>query len=181
MFRSRFKIEISNSGLIQDVDSIGRVCKEEQILYLVDACQSVGQRVVDVRDICCDFLSATSRKFLRGPRGSGFLYVSDRVLELGYAPLLLDMRGADWIEEGQYKLVEDARRFENWEFAWALVLATATAADYAMAIGLENIERRVSDLAARLRSELGALDGVRVLDRGETLSGIVPLCALVCF
>ena len=165
----------TNSGLVQEVASIGRVCKEENVLYIIDACQSVGQRVVDVGEIPCDFLSVTSRKFLRGPRGSGFLYVSDRVLELGYAPLILDMRGADWIEEGQYRLVDDARRFENWEFAWALVLATGEAARYASEIGLPAIQDRVQQLSGSLREALEQIEGVRVLDRGQELGGIVTL------
>jgi selenocysteine lyase/cysteine desulfurase len=88
----------TNSGLVQAVEAIGRACRERDLLYLVDACQSVGQRVVDVGNISCDFFSATSRKFLRGPRGAGFLYVSDRALEAGMEPMFLDMRGARWIE-----------------------------------------------------------------------------------
>ncbi|MBX2822376.1 MAG: aminotransferase class V-fold PLP-dependent enzyme, partial [Rhodothermaceae bacterium] len=165
----------TNSGLVQEVASIGRVCRDEGVLYIIDACQSVGQRVVDVGEIPCDFLSVTSRKFLRGPRGSGFLYVSDRVLDLGYAPLILDMRGADWMEEGQYRLVDDARRFENWEFAWALVLATGEAARYASEIGLSVIQQRVKKLSGSLREALGQIEGVHVLDRGQELGGIVTL------
>ena len=126
----------TNSGLIQDVASIGKVCAEEEVPYLVDACQSVGQLPLDVTEIQCDFLSASARKFLRGPRGSGFLYVSDRVLELGYEPLFIDMRGAEWVEADTYRPVQDARRFENWEYAWPLVLGTGAAARYALNLGL---------------------------------------------
>ena len=165
----------TNSGLVQDVEAIGKVCREEGIWYLVDACQSVGQRVVDVETIGCDFLSVTARKFLRGPRGSGFLYVSDRVLEEGLAPLFLDMRGADWVEEERYRLVGDAKRFENWEFAWALVLGTAEAARYARAVGMPAIQERVVFLADRLRGMLEAVGGVRVLDQGIEKGGLVSV------
>jgi selenocysteine lyase/cysteine desulfurase len=163
----------TNSGLVQDVRSIGSLCHDADVLYLVDACQSVGQMPVDVGAWRCDFLSATARKFLRGPRGAGFLYVSDRALDLGLAPLYVDMRGADWIAADRYRLRDDARRFENWEFAWALVLATGEAARYASAVGLDLIERRVAMLAGRLRTGLGAIGSVRVLDRGAVLCGIV--------
>jgi len=129
----------TNSGLVQDVAGIGSVCREAGVLYLVDACQSIGQMPVDVGELKCDFLSATSRKFMRGPRGAGFLYVSHRVLEKGLEPLFIDMKGAEWIAEDQYRAVPDAKRFENWEFAWALVLATGEAASYASAIGLDEI------------------------------------------
>lgn len=163
----------TNSGLVQDVAAIGSVCRDEGVLYLVDACQSIGQMPVDVLALHCDFLSATSRKYLRGPRGAGFLYVSDRVLERGLEPLFIDMKGADWIEENRYRAVGDAKRFENWEFAWALVLATGEAARYATAVGLEQIRYRVHGLAGRLREALGRIDRVRVLDRGRELCGIV--------
>ena len=165
----------TNSGLVQDVSAIGAVCREAGIHYLVDACQSVGQMPLAVSRIQCDFLSASARKYLRGPRGSGFLFVSDRVLQAGLVPLFPDMRGADWIAENQYREVDDARRFENWEFSWALVLATAEAARYAAAIGLEHIQERVHALAARLRERLETVEHVGVLDRGRELCGIVSV------
>lgn len=163
----------TNSGLVQDVAAIGAACRDADVLYLVDACQSVGQMPVDVEALGCDFLSATSRKFLRGPRGTGFLYVSDRVLERGLEPLFIDMRGAEWIAQDRYRAVDDARRFETFEFAWALVLATGEAARYASAIGLDAIRDRVRSLAARLRDALAGLERVRVLDRGAERCAIV--------
>lgn len=166
----------TNSGLVQDVGAVGIVCRDEGVLYMVDACQSIGQMPVDVHELGCDFLSACSRKYLRGPRGAGFLYVSDRVLEGGLEPLFIDMRGADWIAEDRYRAVRDAKRFENWEFAWALVLGTGEAARYAAAVGLEKIRDRVRVLAGRLREDLGAMDTVRVLDHGTELCGIVSFC-----
>jgi selenocysteine lyase/cysteine desulfurase len=165
----------TNSGLVQDVDAIGAACRQAEVLYLVDACQSVGQMPVDVRSIQCDFLSASARKYLRGPRGCGFLYVADRVLDRGLMPLFVDMRGADWIAADSYRVAPDARRFENWEFAWALVLATGAAAQYATALGLESIQARVRALARRLRESLATIDRVRVLDRGPELSGTVSI------
>lgn len=163
----------TNSGLVQDVGAVGSVCRDEGILYMVDACQSIGQMPVDVSELGCDFLTASTRKYLRGPRGAGFLYVSDRVLELGLEPLFIDMRGADWIAEDRYRAARDAKRFENWEFAWALVLGTGEAARYAAAVGLPEIRDRVLALAGRLREALGAIDQVRLLEHGRELCGIV--------
>lgn len=164
----------TNSGLVQPVETIGRACRERDLLYLVDACQSVGQRDVDVGTIDCDFLCATSRKFLRGPRGAGFLYVSDRVLAAGLEPLYIDMRGARWIDRDVYQPAESARRFENWEFAYALVLGTGAAARYATSVGLDAIRIRACGLAADLREQLGD-KGLRVLDRGQDLGAIVTV------
>src|ERR1700676_3252338 len=163
----------TNSGLVQDVTAIGSVCRDAGVLYLVDACQSIGQLPIDVSALQSDFLSASSRKYLRGPRGSGFLYVSDRVLDQGLELLYIDMKGADWVAEDRYRAVPDARRFENWEFAWALVLATGEAARYATAVGIELIRNRVSALASRARAGLSNIEQVRVLDRGSELCGIV--------
>jgi len=165
----------TNSGLVQDVAAIGRMCRARDILYLVDACQSVGQMSVLPEDIGCDFLSATARKFLRGPRGCGFLWVSDRVLDRGLEPLFPDLRGADWIDGDLYQPAPDARRFETWEFAWALVRGTGAAARYASAIGIEPVRDRVRRLSGSLRERLPGLPGVRVLDRGAELAAIVTV------
>jgi selenocysteine lyase/cysteine desulfurase len=165
----------TNSGLIQPVEPIGQICAEEGVPCLIDGCQAVGQMAVDVNRLQCDFLAATARKFLRGPRGAGFLYVSDRMLEGRKYPLLVDMQGARWIEADQFELVNSAHRFENWEFSYALLLGLRAAARYAMEIGLPRIEAMVGQLAAHARERLAALDGVRVLDRGERLCGIVTI------
>lgn len=163
----------TNSGLVQPVEAIGRICREHCIWYLVDACQSAGQMALDVERIGCDFLSATMRKFLRGPRGAGFLYASDRVLDAGLQMLLPDMRSAHWTAPDSFAPEADARRFEYWEMPPALLLGSRAAADYALAVGLDWIEARVGHLAALTRSLLAELPGVRVLDRGAELCGIV--------
>jgi selenocysteine lyase/cysteine desulfurase len=163
----------TNSGLVQPVAEIGRHCRELGLLYLVDACQSVGQYPIDVEEIGCDLLTATCRKFLRGPRGSGFLYVSDRVLREGYEPLFIDMYGARWTAPGEYRPAPTAVRFEEWEFSYATVLGCAAAVRYALDVGLAPISRRTPGLAARLRAGLREIPGVRVLDRGRQQAALV--------
>ncbi|HSH44817.1 MAG TPA: aminotransferase class V-fold PLP-dependent enzyme, partial [Longimicrobiales bacterium] len=163
----------TNSGLIQPAEEVGRICAEEDVPYLVDACQAVGQMPVDVTALHCDFLAATGRKFLRGPRGTGFLYVSDRALDAGRHPLFMDMRGADWTTPDSYSLRPDARRFENWEFAYALVMGLGDAVWYAREVGVEKGWRRARALAEFLRESLREVPGVRVLDRGPALCAIV--------
>jgi selenocysteine lyase/cysteine desulfurase len=163
----------TNSGLIQPVEAVGSICEELSVPYLVDACQAVGQLPIDVRRLKCDFLSATARKFLRGPRGVGFLFVSDRALERGSAPLYLDMRGASWEGADTFRLVPDARRFENWESAAALVLGLGAAAEYALSNGIDLISARALGLAALARQRVGGLPGIRILDRGDRLGAIV--------
>jgi len=165
----------TSSGLVQPAAEVGMLCREAGVPYLVDACQAVGQMPIDVEALHCDFLAATARKFLRGPRGLGFLYVSDGALERGLRPLYIDMRGADWVDEDRYELRDDARRFENWEFPYALVLGLGEAAWYAKEVGLERARDRAWGLASALRESLSSLDGVRVLDRGAELCAIVSV------
>jgi selenocysteine lyase/cysteine desulfurase len=162
----------TNSGLVQPVADIGRVCEESGVPYLIDACQAVGQLPMDAGELRCDFLAASARKFLRGPRGIGFLFVADRVLQTGAYPLYLDMRGADWTAPGDFRLAPDARRFENWEFAYALVLGMGAAADYALEVG-DVAFRRSRALAAYARERLATLPRLRILDRGRDLCAIV--------
>ncbi|ADB32618.1 aminotransferase class V [Kribbella flavida DSM 17836] len=165
----------TNSGLVQPIEQIGRHCRELELLYLVDACQSVGQLPLDVARIGCDFLTGTCRKFLRGPRATGFLFVSDRVLAAGYEPLFIDMHGARWTTPGNYTPSPTASRFEEWEFPYAAVIGSAEAVRYARRVGLDPISRRTPDLAARLRNQLDALPGVRALDRGRRLGALVTV------
>jgi selenocysteine lyase/cysteine desulfurase len=165
----------TNSGLVQPVEDVGRICRNAGVPYLVDACQAVGQLPVDVAALQCDYLSGTARKFLRGPRGLGFLYVSDRVLEAGAHPVLVDMHGADWTDPDVFALNPDARRFETWEFASALVLGLGAAAEYALQAGVEPTGRRARELAEYARSQLSAIPGVRILDRGPDLCAIVTI------
>lgn len=163
----------TNSGLIQPVEEVGEICAAANIPYLIDACQAVGEIPIDLTRLRCYFLSATARKFMRGPRGIGFLYVSDRALEQGTYPLLVDMRGAKWVGADSFELFDGARRFENWEFAYALLLGMGEAARYALSVGVEDAGRRARELAVYARKKLSAIPGVRVLDRGPTLAAIV--------
>lgn len=165
----------TNSGLMQPVEALGEVAECAGVPYLVDGCQAVGQIPVDVARLRCDFFSGTARKFLRGPRGIGFLYVSDRTLKRGDFPLYIDMRGADWVSADSFAPATDARRFENWEFPYSLVLGLGEAARYALEVGVERGGKRARELAAILRSKLNGLSGIRVLDRGNELAAIVTL------
>lgn len=162
----------TNSGLVQPAEAIGEICQQAEVPYIVDACQAVGQMPIDVRRLRCDYLAGATRKFLRGPRGLGFLYVADRALAAGAYPITLDMHGADWTAADDFKLQPDARRFEGWEISHALVLGAGAAAKYALEVGLERARDRGWTLAAYVREGLAAVDGVRVLDRGPTLCAI---------
>ncbi|HEY0611695.1 MAG TPA: aminotransferase class V-fold PLP-dependent enzyme [Chitinophaga sp.] len=169
----------TNSGLVQPVQQIAEIYGRyeqqhgDKTWYILDACQSIGQMPLDVQELKCDFLSATNRKFLRGPRGTGLLYISDKALQSGLEPLFIDMRGAEWVEKDVYKAREDATRFEDWEFAYALVLGTRVAIEYFLDIGADRVWQQVKLLSGYMRQELSLLDKVRVLDRGPETGGLV--------
>jgi selenocysteine lyase/cysteine desulfurase len=163
----------THSGTVQDVASVGEVCEQHEVPFHVDACQAVGQMPIEVSTLRCDYLSATGRKFLRGPRGTGFLYVSDRALERGDTPLFVDMRGAEWTAPDSFRVDPSARRFEDWESAYALVLGLGAAAKYALEQDVDSVGRRSAALAAHLRERLEEFNGVQVLDRGRRKSAIV--------
>ena len=164
----------TNGGLMNPAAEIGRIAKAHGIPYLLDACQAVGQMPVDVGELGCDYLAATARKFLRGPRGTGFIYVRAEILER-LEPYMLDMFGAEWTAPGEYEMRPDARRFETWESSLALHLGMGAAVDYALDVGLEAIAERAFRLGSALRDGLKESQGISVHDIGA------EKCAIVSF
>lgn len=163
----------TSSGLVQPVAAIGNITKRYDTLYLLDACQSVGQLAVDAIATGADFISGTFRKFLRGPRGAGFLYVSDKALQSGLEPLFPDLRGAEWTGIHDYKHREDAKRFEDWETAYALMAGSTAAIRYLLDIGIQEVQTRNEFLSTYLRDQLRDIPGIQLQDRGQHPCSII--------
>lgn len=162
----------TNSGLVEPATEIGNALRDHPAFYLLDACQSVGQIPLNVEQLGCDALTGTSRKYLRGPRGVGFLYLRKSRLD-DFEPPFLDLHAATWTSSTQYTMRPDARRFETYELFVAGKLGLGAAAEYAMEVGVEAGWKRLRSLAQQARDELAKVDGVVVCDPGATKSGIV--------
>ena len=164
----------TNGGLVNPAAAVGAIARRHGIPFLLDACQAVGQMPIDVKELGCDFLSATGRKFLRGPRGSGFLYVRDEWIEK-LEPVMIDHFAAPWTATDAYTVRTDARRFENWENSYALRAGLGAAARYALNVGMEAIQHRAWGLADQLRQGLLSIQGAEIRDIGH------ERCAIVSF
>jgi cysteine desulfurase/selenocysteine lyase len=162
----------ASSGTVNPVAEVGVIVRRSRALYVVDACQSAGQLPLDVDVIGCDVLVGTGRKYLRGPRGTGFLYVRAGALD-SVEPATLDYHAADWSDQQGYAVRTDARRYESFECAVAARIGLGVAVRYALDVGVSNISERVRALAADLRRRLRGIDGVEMLDRGPDLCGLV--------
>lgn len=162
----------TSNGMINPAAEIGAVANNAGIPYLLDACQSAGQLVLDVQEMGCDMLTGTGRKFLRGPRGTGFLYVKTEFAER-LDPVFIDLRSAEWLAIDEYRVRDGARRFETWESFVAGRLGLSKAVEYALSVGMTSIEDRTRRLADQLRNTLSFINGIDIRDTGSELSGIV--------
>mmetsp|Transcript_29833 Transcript_29833/g.84086 ORF Transcript_29833/g.84086 Transcript_29833/m.84086 type:complete len:273 (+) Transcript_29833:1527-2345(+) len=165
----------TSSGRVYDAAAVGALTAAAGVPLLLDACQSVGQMPIDVKDIGCDFLTATGRKYLRAPRGCGFLYASRSSMSK-FMPAMLDVWGAELQSPSSFAVNPTARRYEAYEMSFAAKVGLAAAVQYALTLSVEATWERIQFLAETLRSELCKVSGVHVLDKGKLLCGIVSFC-----
>jgi selenocysteine lyase/cysteine desulfurase len=162
----------TNGGLINPARAVADLAHRHGALVLLDACQSIGQMRIDVEELGVDALSATGRKWLRGPRGTGFLYLRPGLASTLHPPAL-DLHSAQWVDRQTYRMADDATRFEFWECDVAARLALGAAVDYLLELGVDQVEEAVVERAEYLRAGLRKIPGVTVHDLGDRKNGIV--------
>lgn len=146
----------SSNGQAAPVYEIGKIAKSRNILFLLDACQSTGQRPVNFEEIGCDMATGTGRKFLRGPRGTGYVYINEKARSV-VDPVVLTNQAAAWTEDNAYELRSDAGIFEAWERSCMNQLGFGAALDYLLDLGVKKSTDRLSILSGHLREGLAAM------------------------
>ena len=164
----------TSGGLVNPAAEIGRIARAAGAIFLLDATQSVGQFPVDVEALGCDLLTGTGRKFLRGPRGTGFLWARSSVLER-LDPFVIEIESALWDGNRDFTWAEGARRFATWENSYVNILGLGSAVRQALDLGMDAIGERAMALGARLRGQLADLPGVTAHDLGRTTCAIVTI------
>jgi selenocysteine lyase/cysteine desulfurase len=162
----------THRGLVNPVEDMGVICNRAGVPFFVDACQSAGQLPLDVETMGCDVLTATGRKWLRGPRGTGFLYVR-RDLAERMVPPGVGGDGAVWLDADHLEYRPGTARFVEFEIPVAAHLGLGAAIEHATALGIDIINERVAALADQLRGLLRATDGVSEHDGSGRQAGIV--------
>ncbi len=168
------------SGFRNDLAALGSLCRERDILFVVDGIQSVGALQIDVGALGIDCLAADGHKWLMGPEGCALFYTSPRALAqlrvagLGWA----SVRTSHDFLNYETELHVDARRFETGSHNTAGIAGLKAAIDLLLDIGMDTVEARVLHLARQLADGVAAR-GYQLLGsrRPDEVSGIVAFRA----
>lgn len=164
----------AHSGVVQPAEQIGALTREHNILYFLDSSQAIGQIPIDVKDIGCDVMSATGRKFLRGPRGTGFLYARAEFCQ-SYPPSIAEIQSAFINDKGEAEFFHGARCYENWETNISARIGLTTAMEYALNIGMERIARDIGHLSGFAENLISETTRFKFVPKGLRKSAILAL------
>ncbi len=161
----------SQCGEIIDIQKIGKIAKKinPNIIFIVDACQSVGHIKLDVKKIQCDVLVGSGRKYLRGPRGTGFIFFKDTIKKT-LTPSILDMNNTK-IKNGKID-VDRERMFESFESSPALKYGLSKAIEEINQKGMETVESEIKKKSNIFRKRLECFNQIIFYENRRLLSGI---------
>ena len=158
-------------GDIRDVYEIGKVCKENNILFIVDATQSIGHIKIDVQKMNADFVGFSAHKML-GPTGVGVLYGKKELLDKTTPIRYGGGMNADFNSDGSYELKDIPTRFEAGTQNIAGVIGMGAAIDYLSNIRMDNIHKREIELRRYLITKLSKIDNIKIYNP-DVESGLV--------
>jgi cysteine desulfurase / selenocysteine lyase len=166
---------VAHGSIINPVEEIGKLAKKYGAYYIVDGCQTVGQIKVDVQSIQCDAYMTTGRKWLCGPRGTGFLYVKS---SSQMRTTQLDLASADLIFDDNLNLIRievrnDAKQFELWEKSFANLLGLSSAIEECLESKIEVISVKIQELSNKLRFAASSNENIKLIGKTISLSGIL--------
>lgn len=170
----------AHASIVNPVEEIGKLVAQFEALYLVDGCQAAGQMDIDVVEIGCHAYTATGRKWLRGPRGTGFLYVKESSL---ISPLYVDLASADLAFGNDGKpsgvtIGSDARRFELWERSIASMIGLKVALSQYLALDQNDVHARMRTASLDLRKCISANSNLKLIGNEASNSSIVGFYTL---
>ncbi|TDJ05879.1 MAG: aminotransferase class V-fold PLP-dependent enzyme, partial [Deltaproteobacteria bacterium] len=144
------------NGYRADLESIGKICKNNNILFSVDAIQSLGIVPIDVKELGIDFLAADGHKWMLSPEGTGILYCSSKVVK-DVRPVLLGWKSI--VNEGEYEKINlelkpNALKFEEGSLNVLGIFALGAGLDLLLEIGIEKVCSRIQYLGDLIIDEV---------------------------
>ena len=166
---------VAHGSIVNPVNEVGVLAKKYGAIYIVDGCQAVGQFKVDVQQIQCDAYMTTGRKWLCGPRGTGFLYVKKSSL---FHATQLDLASADLVLNSLSKVTDveirkDAKQFELWERSISNMLGLSSAINDCLFKNISVISEQIQYLSNKLRYLAYSNSNLNIIGEIESLSGIL--------
>ncbi|MDR2623575.1 MAG: cysteine desulfurase [Methanobrevibacter sp.] len=148
-------------GSVQDVEEIGKIARENNLLFLVDAAQSAGYTPIDVGKINLDFMAFPGHKGLLGPVGTGFLYLKKEIAE----DLMIKNLGGGTVtgvKGDEFTLDDVPYRFEGGTHNISGIVGLSKAIDYINNMKVENIEKYCDKLTKELYERIHSIENVEV-------------------
>jgi len=163
----------SNNGNQNPIKKIGKLVKaqNQKAIYLIDACQSIGHLDINVKSIKCDVLVGSGRKYLRGPRGTGFIFIKKKIKER-INPLILDSHNSSL--ENKIK-VTNKHIFENFEYSPALKIGLSESINQINKVGIARIEENIRKKTIYFREKLKKNPKIITYENNNNFSGISTL------
>lgn len=150
-----------NTGAIMPLEEVGKIAKENNALFCVDAAQSAGTIPIDVKKIGCDFMAFPGFKWLCGPTGIGVFYCSKKASE-ALMPPAIGIESATLSERDDIAYFDMPTRFQAGFRNFPGAAGLEASMRYVLRLGQAEIRKRNMRVAARLREEIGKIQSIKI-------------------